>query len=320
MGKLLPMEIPISETYQLASFMMGIISQNKNIRNILYNSYINIYISENDWNEIALDFTDAECELYRLSGIGEMDLFYLKNISKDKCKDFLKERLEQNNYLLLYEIDEYELSYSNCYKKEHFKHDTYVYGYDDKYFYVMAYSQGHLSLLKVPEQEIVDGLYSILNDDSHFCSFRVFHKARVSLSIKKILIQVEDYLAGGQNAQGKTVGISVYNHLQQILSEVEQNRDDNEMLNPRVFRMFWEHKKMILFRTLHLAEKIDSLNDLVAVAKEIEQRGSLVRMLMLKFNLKHDYDIINRIKNNLFEMECIEKKYWISFHELLQNH
>lgn len=319
MEKLLPMAIPPSETYQLQSFMMGIMLQNKNVRNVLFNSYINLYISENAWDKVTLEFTDAECEPYRLTGIGEMDLFYLQNISKEKCKDFLKERIEQDNYLLLFEIDEYELSYSEYYKKRHFIHDTYVYGYDDTHFYVMAYSHGHLRLLKVPEQEIIDGLYSQLNEESHFCSFRVYHKAKVKLSIKKILSQVDNYLVGGKNELGETVGISVYDYLQQTLTEVENDRNEDDMLNPRVFRMLWEHKKMILFRNLHLAERIATMNDLIPTAKKLEQQGTRVMLMMLKFNLKHDYDIVNRIKINLAEMKDIEKGYWCSFSKILQN-
>lgn len=319
MEKILPMAIPPSETYQLQSFMMGIMLQNKNVRNVLFNSYINLYISENAWDKETLEFIDAECESYRLTGIGEMDLFYLQNISKEKCKDFLKERIGQDNYLLLFEIDEYELFYSEYYKKEHFMHDTYVYGYDDTHFYVMAYSQGHLRLMKVPEQQIINGLYSQLNEESHFCSFRVYHKAKIKLSIKKILSQIDYYLAGGKNELGRTVGISVYDHLQQTLTEVENNRNEDEMLNPRVFRMLWEHKKMILFRNFHLAEKIVTLNDLMPSAKKLEQQGAMVMLMMLKYNLKKDFGIVKRIKEKLDEMKDIEKDYWYSFSKRLRN-
>ena len=318
MKKVLPMAIPISETYQLPSFMMGIISQNKSVRNTLFNSYINIYISKNDLDKVTLEFVDAECEPYRLSGWGEMDLFYLSNIAKDKCLGFLKERIDQNNYLLLFEIDEYELSYSECYKKEHFKHDTYIYGYDEDYFNVMAYSHGHLQLLKVPEQEIVEGLYSLLDNESHFCSFRVFHKARVPLSIKKILVQIDEYMAGENNAQGETTGISVYSFFQQTLSETVQNRTEGEILNQRVIRMLWEHKKMIVFRTIYLAERIDSISALLPSAKKIEQQGEMVRILIMKYNLTQDYDILNRVKKILNEMECLERDYWSSLREILQ--
>lgn len=320
MKKVLPMAIPISETYQLPSFMMGIVSQNKSVRNTLFNSYINIFISENDWDRVTLEFVDAECEAYRVSGWGEVDVFYLSNIAKDKCMGFLEERIDQDNYLLLFTIDEYELSYSEYYKKQHFKHDTYIYGYDDEFFYVMAYSYLHLKLLKVPKQEIVDGLYSFLEyeDKLHFCSFRVHHKANVPLSIKKILVQIDAYLAGENNAKGETTGISVYSFLQQTLSEAVQNRTEGKILNQRVIRMLWEHKKMIVFRTIYLADQIDSINALLPIAKKIEQQGEIVRILIMKYYLTQDYDILNRVKNILTDMEYLERYYWSSLREILQ--
>lgn len=293
MEKVLPMTIPPSETYQLASFMMGIMSQNKNVRNVLFNSYINLYVSKNDWGEMTLEFFDALCESYRLKGIGEMDLFYLKNISKSKCKDFLKERIEQDNYLLLFQIDEYELSYSKYYQKVHFMHDTYLYGYDDDCFFVMAYSREHLCMMEIPQQEIIDGLYSMFNEESHFCSFRIHHKAKIELSVKEILLQVNNYLAGGTNEKGQIVGISVYGCLQDALTQLKNSEDVGITLDPKLFRALWEHKKMLFLRNTHLAKKIEKLDILSSLAKEIEQKGSMLMMLTLKFNMLRDFKIID---------------------------
>jgi len=319
MEKVLPMAIPPSETYQLTSFMMGIISQNKNVRNSLFNTYINLYVSKNEWGEMSLDFFDAQCEHYRVNGIGEMDLFYLKNISKSKCKDFLKERIDQDNYLLLFEIDEYELSYSKFYQKVHFMHDAYVYGYDDDCFWVMAYSKEHLCMMRIPQQEIVDGLYSMHDKESHLCSFRIYHKVKVKLSIKEILLQVNNYLAGGENDKGETVGISVYDCLQDMLTRFKKNRDDEKFLDPKPFRAFWEHKKMLLLRNHHLVKKIEKLDALTPLAEKMEQQGSMIMMLTLKFNMKQDFDIIDRIRVYLDEMMGEEKAYWSSFREILSD-
>lgn len=319
MKKVLPMAIPPSETYQLASFMMGIMSQNRNVRNSLFNSYINLYVSENDWGEMTLEFFEAKCEPYRLKGIGEMDLFYLKNISKRKCKDFLKERIEQDNYLLLFEIDEYELSYSKFYQKVHFMHDAYVYGYDDEYFFVMAYSKEHLRMMEIPQQEIIDGLYSMLDEKSHFCSFRIYHKAKVKLSKKEILLQVNNYLAGGVNDNGEIVGISVYDCLQDVLNQTKKYKDEERTLNLKLFRALWEHKKMLLLRNNHLVKKIEKLDVLTSLATKIEHQGSIIMMLALKFNMKHDNDIIERIGVYLDEMLSEEKEYWSSFREILSD-
>ena len=311
------MDIPISETYQLASFLMGIMSQNKSVQKVLINSYIDLFFSQNDWGEKTLGFTESLCESYRTKGIGEMDLFYLKNIAKDKCLGFLKERIDQDNYLLLYKIDEYELSYSYAYKKRHFIHDTYLFGYDDECFHVMAYSKNHLSLLRVPHQEIIDGLYSIVNDEFHFCSFRIYHDIKVRVNIKEILYQVEKYLSGGVNEQGETTGILVYDCLMDLLIGTKIDKDEIRDINPKLFRMLWEHKKMIVYRNQYLAKKMNKLNTLTITAKNMEKKASMIMMLILKFNMSYDLDIIDRVEIYLKELMDEEREYWLDFAGIL---
>lgn len=320
MEKVLPVAIPLSETYQLASFMMGIISQNEHVRENIYNSYIDIFVSHNDWDDMTLEFSDASCEDYRLKGIGEMDLFYLKNIAKETCAGFFKERIDQENYLLLFQIDEYELSYSEDYQKEHFLHDTYLYGYDDDYFDVMAYTNGHLRMMKVLQKEIINGLYSCLeiDEDTHFCSFRIHHKANVKICLKEILLQVNKYLSEERNVKGEPSGIFTYCCLQERLSEITENGDEDDNLNVKVFRMLWEHKKIMLVRNEYLGKQIDELNELTELARSIEQKGYMVMLMVIKYNLNHDYRLINRLKVCLEEMMDAEKKYWQLFYDIIK--
>lgn len=315
MGTILPMSIPISETYQLTAFILGIFSQKEEAKNCIYNSCINLYVSENVWGETTIDLSSALCEDYRVNGIGEMDLYYLRNISKSKCAAFLKERIDQENYLLFFDIDEYELSYSHYFKKRHFIHDTYLYGYDEQFFYVMAYSQGHLRLLKVPQQEIIEGLYSSLesNDDTHFCTFRIYRNASFLIDINAILTQVDMYLTGGVDDKGNRFGIQYYSVLHEILEKVKNDRDSDKKIDTKVFRLIWEHKKILVARNDYLKNEILELSSLTDLAKELEHMGSMIMLLILKFNITSNMELLETIKIQLNHMRELEEKYWKNF-------
>ena len=198
MEKILPISIPPAETYQQTAFLMGIIQNNENVQALIYNSYINVSITKDEFWEWRFEFTNVACEDFRKRGVGEMDLFYLNNISKDKCVDFLKERIDQNNFLLMFKIDEYEISYSEHYHNKHFEHDTYIFGYNDKIFYVMAYTDGHLRLMGVKQEEIIESLYNHQHyfGNTHFCSFRIHHCAREVIQLDEILSEINEYLKG----------------------------------------------------------------------------------------------------------------------------
>ena len=315
------MAIPVSETYQHFAFMMGIISQNENVQANLYNSYINVYLRENDWGETTLEFSNATCEDYRLQGIGEMDLYYVKNIEKSNCIGFFKERIDQDNYLLLFRVDEYEISYSKYYHKTHFFHDTYVFGYDEDCFDVMAYKDGHLSMMKVPQREIVDGIYTCLEfeDDIHFCSFRVFHKARIEINTDEILRQVDKYLTEEENENGNPSGITTYRVLQDALAEFY--RDDNNCydLDVKLFRMLWEHKKMIVLRNQKLGGMIRRLQECDELAHRLEQMSSTMMLMVIKYNVSHDLAIVKRIINQLNHIKNEEVEYWNKFREIVKD-
>lgn len=320
MDTILPMSLPISETYQLTAFILGIVSQKEEVKKCIYNSCINLYVSQNDWGETTIDLSSALCEDYRVMGVGEMDLYYLRNISKAKCASFLKERIEQGNYLLFFNIDEYYLSYSHYYKKRHFIHDTYLYGYDELNFYVMAYSKEHLRMLKVPQQEITEGLYSSLKrkGDTHFCTFRIYHNARIEIDAEAILKQVDMYLEGGTDTNGNRYGIQVYSVLQDIIDEAQRDSGIEGKIDIRVFRMFWEHKKILVARNNYLKNGIIELGDLADIAKELEQNGSMIMMMLLKYNITNNKELLKTIEMQLCFMRELEVKYWENFREVIR--
>ena len=320
MEKVLPMYLPPGETYQETAFLMGAILQNESVRDAFYNSYINTYAEINEQGELVLEFAGADCETYRQKGIGEMDLFYLKNIAREKCADFLKERMEQDNYLLLFSIDEYEISYSEYYRKKHFEHDTYLYGYDENDFFVMAYSDGHLKMMKVAQKEIVDSLYSHQEyfEDTQFCSFRIHHCAKENLNIEKIDEEIEAYLKGGfDEAGGRMYGITTYDFVHELIAYVREQNPE-EKLSPKVFRMLWEHKKIMRIRNQHLKQFINGLETIESSIEKIEKLGSLMLMLTIKYNLKKDVEILDNIQQRLCDMMEMERSYLHDFRKILK--
>ena len=238
MERVLPIRIPPCETYQWIAFTMGMLMEHESVRDSIYNSYINLKCDR--YGENQLNFIGGTAEDYRVEGIGEMDLFYLKNLAKEKLADFFKERIDQDNYLLLFHIDEYYLSYTDYFNKEHHKHDTYIYGYDDENFYVMAYHNLHLQKMKVPAEEIIEGLYGVLDMDpeAHFCSFRVFHKAEGKCDLKKIKEEIKNYFYGFYDEGSGSQGIEVYKTMKDIMSDFINGLTEEDKISPKLFRMF----------------------------------------------------------------------------------
>jgi hypothetical protein len=311
MEKILPIVMPPVETYQSTSFVMAMICASDNMKDAFYNYYNNIFCTDTSYMKtIGLGFTDSSWNVPADDGLAEMDLFHLSNIAKDKFIAFLKERIDQDNYLLLYNIDEYYLSYSKRYQVKHYIHDTYIYGYEEDKFCVMAQKKGKLQMSKVDSQEIVDGMYGQIeeNPSVHFCSFR-FRNVKATINKEKIKQDLKDYLLGIKKTDDdKVYGTAVYQIIRKCsLARAEGRKEEGDLFDLRIFRMLWEHKKVMLLHLEKMNELYhDQLSDCLLKMGEIEHLANKIFLLAMKFTVTKRNDLLCKISDNLQVLEMKE--------------
>ena len=108
----LSLEFPPIETYQGSAFIMGAFLANPNYENLRYNGYIDLEYAKNAPNLswLSVSFANSLWDYYRLEGLGEMNLYDIRNFTRSSLVGFMHERLDQDCYLLLYDVDEFYLS------------------------------------------------------------------------------------------------------------------------------------------------------------------------------------------------------------------
>lgn len=302
MCKILPLVMPPVETYQDTSFILGIILAHDHTKNAFCNNYIGWFCNDTEKiNDLRLRFSNVAWEDYRKCGIAEMDLYYLKNIAKNCFINFIKERIDQDNYILLYSVDEFYLSYSSHYAERHFIHDTYIYGYENNSFYIMAYSGRKLQTLMVPTYEILDAMYHGFseNPDTTFCTFRPYHAVSVQIDYDQIRQGLTDFIdENKQYNDGKAYGLLVYDILQKSILSIINNVDSNKKeLDLRVFRMLWEHKKVLS----HHIKLLDS--NYTDEADMVEQLSHIVFSLSMKYSVTYNRALLYRITDYLNQIK-----------------
>lgn len=303
MSKVLPLEWPPIETYQGTSFILGILLAHDNVSNAYYNNYMNLKCNDNiDTCEIELTFIDVSWENYRVLGIAEMDLYNLKNIDKNKLLDFVKERIDQGNYVLFHYVDEYYLSYSKDYKMQHRIHDTYIYGYDEKAVKAMAYKDEKLQTLMINHDELIASLYCNEESDNwFFCTFRPNHASKEYIDYSKVRQELFDYLnssySGNHSYPFKVFGLGVYDVLSRSMQAIidDEHLVDSE-IDFRPFRTLWEHKKVLREHILKYIEDIGIANDsLLIKINDIEETANKVFRLIIKFTMTRNVTSLQRV-------------------------
>ncbi|MCI9220072.1 MAG: hypothetical protein HFH94_10095 [Lachnospiraceae bacterium] len=124
------------------------------------NNYINLlcYDTDNLW-EMNLNFTDIFWTDFQRGDIFEINEFSVDNFLSSSISSFWRERIDQGNYLLLHTVDEYYLPYASSYHNRHLIHDTYIYGYEDDSFWIMAYTERKLKEIKVSSSDMAQSVF-----------------------------------------------------------------------------------------------------------------------------------------------------------------
>ena len=305
--KELPFKFPPMETYQGMAFVMGILLADPTKDKVRWNHYVNLQCVKTErLTNAKLTFTDALWEEYRLEGLAEMSLYDVANFSAETLERFLCERIDQGNYLLLYDIDEYYLSYTEAFEKEHYNHDTYVYGYSEKDFLVFAYRKEHLASFPVPKQEIINSLlsnqaYKNLNFRRDFCTFRPSVNRSVRLDRKKIRREIQNYLERrtlGKAEENRAYGLAVYDVLLEGLDRLSASGSLNH-LDLRPFRCLMEHKRIARDRAAVLIKAQDPL---ILRAGSMVEQAEIIFRLMMKYNLTFDKNALRKARARIEQL------------------
>lgn len=312
----LPLVFPPIETYQGSSFLLGVLMADPDFSDIQYNRYINMEChNSNFFSKLIVNFKDPLWEPLRQAGLLDIWLHKLSEYDEDTLEDLLTEELDEGRYLLLYKLDEYFLSYSVHYKEDHFIHDTYVYGYDENDFYVLAYYKEHLSRLKVARKEIIQALLSdvpgentVANRD--FCSIRPAKDKEIRLDKALIKEEVKNFYETEitePTEDDLICGFGVYT----LILEAVKNLQNDPFVEMQSIRCLMEHKLMMKRRVIRLFGESDP--KVIECIKELDQlieEINLIFKLMMKYKLTRKPELINKIYDRTVALRDGDKAWY----------
>ena len=313
----LPLVFPPIETYQGSSFILGILLANPNYSDIQYNGYINLQYNKEaeNFSWLAVSFTDSTWDDYRVKGLAEMNLYDIAHFTKSSLVSFFRERLDQGCYLLLYDVDEYYLSNGEKYKTEHFNHDTYIYGYSDDSFLVLAYKNEHLERLVIKNEEVIESLFSEQarkNDDQrrHFSSFRLVINKGIKLDADIIRRSIKEFYEPDSEENEKREcarGIGVYDKIIFCLKGIKEN----EHVDMRAFKVIWEQKELMVNRIKKTFPELssDCSNSMQSICDKIK----LIFRIVMKYNHSMRKNSIERVCRLIDEVKNDDLKWYEAY-------
>lgn len=312
----LPLIEPLYSTYHGQGVTTAIIGNNKSIRNWHLNQTMNLSCSR----KFLSGFTTPEINIVD-SGWLSNPYFEKKWVSTEFTKGYInpiiRELLDNGFYVVFNDVDDYYIKGKSWYKERHFSHNGLICGYDqaDKTFCIYAYDSNWIyQKFWTPQKGFYKGILSIKKEGtiSSICGLKV-KKDKIDFSPEIALRKIKEYLDSDLkkypfDGEGNVYGIVVHEYIAEYITKLYSGDIPYARMDRRVFRLIWEHKKVML-------ERIKAIEKTLCISKKIgEQYESLVdeantmRMLYAAHHMKRRDSVLPVIKKKLLKLMTKEQK------------
>lgn len=246
---------------------------------------------------------------------------------------YLIDNLKLNFYSYL-EIDTFYISKYDDFKKRHRIHWIYICGFDEKNSEILCFdnfSEGKFRLERIKREEIQKGYlgsYQIYKNSRDIDQeagnipglgmFKIMLTAEdtsnpdvVLVNLDRIICLLKNYLGDcGEVAYIKskyyTYGISVYDEL---IAFMDKKWKKTEEIDVRSFFSMKDHKTLMLWRLNYLEKCFGTiLTESKAAFQELENELYAIILLILKYNISRNDNILIKIRNILLKCKEEEKE------------
>lgn len=307
-------------TMLFESLPLCIVLGKPNLQEWFFNHYINLYITSAKNNDKYRYFKirHTECSFYsNYSKIDEVittSLIESKVIhSKINIVDFLKENINNDTYAIVF-LNEWAIPHKPSYHKNHWYHESMVYGYDDNkgVLHCISFDERHsFAKFEVDYHSFWDGFQLVCHDASDIGAYQRYvrllkaSKMQYTFDLHSFAHQLNHYINGTldlvdiynfdlidlsteRDDWEYAIGYKVYDRLIDILEHYQDVTD--EFLKYVNFHILFEHKRLMLKRLHFLNDRFFSgkLHDIIGDYADVVRAFDRIRLINIKFHQMTD--------------------------------
>lgn len=229
----------------------------------------------------------------------------------------IRNMIDNGYYVHFGGVDDYYVHGKSWYKERHFNHDGTICGYNqkDKTYCIYAYDSNWIyqkfwtpqkSFNKGREAMFKKGIYGSL------CAIKP-KQDKVEFSVQSAIKGIKDYLDSDyekypEDGEGNVRGMVVHNYIAKYIDKLYDGSIPYSRMDRRVFRLIWEHKKVML-------ERIKNIEQELRLDSEVSERycplvsdADTMRMLYASHHMKRRDSVLPIIKIKLLNLADREKE------------
>lgn len=319
----LPIIEPVFSTYHYQCMATAIISSNPSIRNWALNENVTMWCEKSFLWGVTTPYLTVQFSSYEENPHLEKHFFDLtdENIIFDQL---VQKYMDNGYYFYFNKIDDFYLDGKTWYKERHFFHDGILCGYDqeNKLYCIYAYdNRWKYTKLWIPQESFNDGIRSMRESGEKGYLYalkpmpeRVEFKPTVVVNNLKSHIYTTFEVCPTTDPTGAT-GLAVHDYILLYLDKLLDNSIPHERMDWRIFRVIWEHKKLMLERIERMEEALSLDSTASDLYKFIVEEANKIRLLYASYHMKRRDSLLVSIKEKLIEIKHKEKEILEKFIE-----
>ena len=312
----LPLIEPIYSTYQFQGVASAILINNPSIRNWYLNQIMNLYCNRRFLN----GYTTPEIDIASSSWVSNPYLdkkYFNMQFLKGHTNYVIRNLLDEGYYVHFSEVDDYYVEGKSWYHTRHLNHGGCICGYDqeNKTFCIYSYDKNWIyHKFWSPQKSFNAGRNAMYKKGIHgnICGIKPKND-QVIFSADIALKKISEYLDSNmekypESGEGNVTGIVVHDYIAKYVGKLYDGSIPYERMDWRVFRLIWEHKKVMLERIQLIEKELSLDNSLSEAYRTVLREADNCRMLYASHHMKQRNSVLPMIQKKLLSLKEKEKE------------
>ncbi len=311
----LPLIEPIYSTYHYQGPGSAILVNNTSIRNWYLNQVLILSCSRKFLNGFTTPAIGLVESSWNNNPYLEKNLYSMRFLN-GHIHTVIKNMLDAGYYVFFDGIDDYYVEGKSWYHKKHFNHDGCICGYnrEDQTYCIYAYDKDWVYQKFWTTQKSFEAGRKAMFKQNRFGSICAIKAKRdqVEFSAETALEKIGEYLDSSidkypETADGIVYGIVVHDYIAKYVEMLYDGSIPYEKMDRRVFRLIWEHKKVMFERIQCIENKLNLSHDISDRYKTAVNDSNTIRMLYASHHMKRRDSVLPIIQKKLISIKELEQ-------------
>ena len=317
----LPLSEPLYSTYHYQGNGCAMLTENPSIKNWYLNRVMNLRCSRRIVYGCTSPFISVNDSSADDNPYIEKIWLKMQYLGSDVHR-IIRRFLDNGYYVAFDGIDDYYVKGKSWYHEHHFTHDGMICGYDqnNRTYTVYAYDSSWIyKPFQTPQRCLEEGRKASFAEGYYgsICGMKVKPDI-VEIDPSEICTCLKEYMSSSLDnypvySDGMAYGTAVHDYIAMYVNKLADMSVPYKRTDQRVFRMLWEHKKVMLERILAVEDKLHMNREISSQYSDIVKEADILRMIYAFHLIKPRFSILHTIRDRLIAIKQSEEKLLLRF-------